>query len=114
MFDREKMEFAVDVQRRSCKLLRWLDTALEKGMSITEKEALRLAGEGATSEDVALATYGSQLLARVEGRSSGPAVLALWREFAWNKSGSPKKHFKLEAEAIMDAETRLKKKLISM
>ena len=39
----------------------------------------------------------------------GPAVLVLWRGFAWTKEGSPKKGFKLTAEMIIDSEKRLSK-----
>jgi hypothetical protein len=47
------------------------------------------------------------LLSRIKGISAGPAVLALWRGFAWTKQGSPKNDFKLSTEMIIDSEVRL-------
>jgi hypothetical protein len=58
-------------------------------------------------EDASLVAYGYDLLRREQGIASGPAVLALWRGFAWNESGSPKQGFRLKAESIVDAENRL-------
>ena len=58
-------------------------------------------------EDASLVAYGYDLLQREKGIANGPAVLALWRGFAWNESGSPKQGFRLKAEMIVDAENRL-------
>jgi hypothetical protein len=58
-------------------------------------------------EDASLVAYGYDLLRRENGIASGPAVLALWRSFAWNESGSPKPGFRLKANVIVDAENRL-------
>lgn len=60
-----------------------------------------------TSEAASLLAYGRDLLQRERGIANGPAVLARWRGFAWEESGSPKHHFRLTAEAIVDAEERL-------
>jgi hypothetical protein len=46
-------------------------------------------------------------LQREKGIANGPSVLALWRGFAWNESGSPKHGFRLKAKLIADAENRL-------
>lgn len=54
--------------------------------------------------DISMVTYGQQLVARTQGRSEGPAVLALWREIAWERTGAPKKNFQLEAADILAAE----------
>jgi hypothetical protein len=59
------------------------------------------------SIDAALATYGEQLLARCRGVRSSPAVLALWREFAWTRAGSPNHKFRLRAQDIIKAEQKL-------
>jgi hypothetical protein len=56
---------------------------------------------------VALATYGKELLRRCNGHSSGPAVLALWRQFAWKPSGSPDPNFELQASDILAAEQQV-------
>ena len=44
---------------------------------------------------------------REKGIAEGPAVLALWRSFAWNEAGSPKDGFRLKAELITASEKRL-------
>ncbi len=65
------------------------------------------AGAQALTEDtelreaVAMATYGHHLIRRIHGHSEGAALLVLWREFAWEESGSPKKAFRLNAEDIL-------------
>lgn len=51
-------------------------------------------------EDIALATWMGQLLRRLEGVTPGPAILALWRAFAWKPTGSPKKNFQLSPQRI--------------
>jgi hypothetical protein len=59
-----------------------------------------------SAADVTLLTYGHQLIERTHGRSVGPAVLALWREIAWDTT-APKKNFVLEADDIVRAEESL-------
>jgi hypothetical protein len=66
------------------------------------------------SRDAALVTYGAQLLRRCEGYTTGPAVLALWRQFAWTPGGSPRRGFELRAEDILAAEGRLRGALRGM
>lgn len=58
-------------------------------------------------ETVSLVTYAVDLLGRVKGIATGPAVLVLWRGFAWNREGSPKKSFKLSSDAIVASEQQL-------
>lgn len=55
-------------------------------------------------EQLALVAYGRDLLTRMAGGNVSPASLVLWRTFAWEKTGSPKKGFELEAETILAAE----------
>ena len=55
---------------------------------------------------MALLAYGQQLIERTQGRSVGPAVLALWREIAWTTT-APRKNFVLHAEDIVRAEESL-------
>jgi hypothetical protein len=43
----------------------------------------------------------------MHGFASGPEVLALWRGFAWTKSGKIKPKFKFDAELICAAEDHL-------
>lgn len=58
-------------------------------------------------EDASLVAYACDLWQREKGIANGPAVLALWRGFAWNETGSPKHGFRLRTSCIVDAEKRL-------
>lgn len=60
-----------------------------------------------TFVDASLVAYGVDLTERELGIANGPAVLALWRGFAWNELGSPKPRFQLSAAAILNAQSRL-------
>lgn len=62
----------------------------------------------ANGEATALLAYGHDLLQRLEAIANGPAVLALWRRFAWNASGSPKPKFRLSTKLILNAESELR------
>ena len=61
-------------------------------------------------EQVAIATWGAEMLRRSEFASQGEAVLILWREFAWD-SGRLKRDFRITARAICDAERRIVERL---
>ena len=58
-------------------------------------------------EALAMTTYGYDLLRRAQGAPSGPAVLHLWRSFAWVLGGGPKKKFRLNAVDICAAEQQI-------
>ena len=96
-------------KKRAAKLQRAAlqSVATANGLNLTESTATQLLSTDQTGEDAALVAYGRDLLLRVRGHATGPAVLALWRRFAWNRLGSPKPGFKLTAELILDAERRL-------
>jgi hypothetical protein len=69
--------------------------------------------DGELSRLTALAAYGKELLYRCQGQGqSGPAVLALWREFAWLPTGSPIPRFELQAQDIIHAERVLNETLL--
>lgn len=78
--------------------------AAERDRALPDEAADALVDDPALREPIALCAYGVQLLRRLEGHSAGPAVLALWRSFAWLPAGSPKKGYALTADAIVDAE----------
>lgn len=66
------------------------------------------------ARDLALATYGRELLRRAEFSSQGAGVLALWRTFAWERSTDPRRPywrpregFALTAAAILAAQEAL-------
>lgn len=56
--------------------------------------------------DAALSAYGLWLTRRLNGVSDGASLLALWREFAWEK-GKPRPKFEVTAGDVLDAERRL-------
>jgi len=58
--------------------------------------------------------YGHWLIRRLEGDTDGKAVLALWRQIAWKRTGSPIKDFQLRYEDFVDAEESLVAALRSM
>lgn len=93
--------------RRIRQLAVGLDVELAAG---AEDELLR---DPDIARDAAYSTYGRELVARLDGRIEGPAVLALWREFAWTTQGSPRKDFRLKARDILGAEARLVDRLRS-
>lgn len=55
----------------------------------------------------AYSTYGYWLLQRMDGYSDGVSLLALWREVAYEPSGSPIQNFKLKYENFVHAEAWL-------
>lgn len=57
--------------------------------------------------NASFSAYGAALLDRIKGVSDGPAVLALWRDFAWTRHGSSNREFKLKAKQIIDSEKAL-------
>ena len=79
----------------------------EEGFNVSNEAIARLLERSEQSRNAALASYGVELLRRIDGRTSGSATLALWREFAWSPKGSPIKGFKLEARAIKQAKGQL-------
>jgi hypothetical protein len=89
------------------------ELARETGVSCGDDEAGRLADDEAWREPLALATYGWRLLRRLEGEFDGPEVLALWRRFAWTRTGAPKRDFVLTAEAILGAEAEVVRRLVA-
>ncbi len=83
------------------------ELALENTVSLSPERAAALLHDPESRRELALATYGKELLRRCSGHSAGPAVLALWRQFAWKPTGSPIPNFELEASAILAAERHL-------
>ena len=85
--------------------LRWLAT--EAGVSLTESHIDELVDHPTLREAISLLAYGIDLLNRMKGVAAGPAVLALWRGFAWTLTGAPKPRFQLTTDAIIEGENRL-------
>ncbi len=78
--------------------------ALDLHLSVPESTLEALANAEETSGQVALLAYTTELLGRCAGRTSGPASLVLWRQFAWSPAGSPKPGFELRTDTILQAE----------
>ena len=81
--------------------------AIDNSISVTDNAISNLLDDDQHKHDASLVAYGYDLLQRLNGIANGPAVLALWRGFAWDKAGSPKHKFKLKPATIMDAEPSL-------
>ena len=81
--------------------------AAEHDVVLTEENINAMADDPSLREVVSLVTYGYDLLRRMKGIATGPAVLALWRGFAWLETGSPRHGFQLEVDAILDGEKKL-------
>ncbi|OYP30324.1 hypothetical protein [Rhodopirellula sp. MGV] len=61
--------------------------------------------------DASLIAYGFDLRKRIKGIATGPAILSLWRSFAWHESGSPNPEFELQAEMFVQAELQVRHRL---
>lgn len=94
------------LQRQYAKTL-----AAQDGLELPDQSFAALRNDPALAESMALATYGEQLLQRCRGSYEGATVLALWREFAWTRAGSPKKGFELQAGAIVGARDQLQREI---
>ena len=79
--------------------------------SLDQEQAEELIDSPDSAMEASLIAYGYQLVARTHGFSEGPAVLALWREIAWDQT-APKKNFQLEAENILSAQDSLAERLV--
>ena len=64
-----------------------------------------------TNKALAIATYAACLVKRMKGHKEGPAVLVLYREFAWHDKGGPIKNFKLKHPRVAKAMKALKQAL---
>jgi hypothetical protein len=80
------------------------DLAVEQGLRIEPAAMAAFLDDEALREPLAMVAWARELMRRSEGHVSGPAVLALWRGFAWTPEGSPKRNFRLEAADLLAAE----------
>lgn len=88
-----------------------IQLAFDCGHPIDENRAKAIVENAEVKEIAAIATYGERLISRMKGNIEGSALLALWREFAWNAEGSPRKNFKLDAQSILSCEAALAAKI---
>lgn len=86
---------------------RLLQLAQEEQRAVTDDVAQRIVEDPNTHVAAAYSTYGWWLIQRLQGESEGKAILALWREIAWEPTGTPIKGFKLRLEDFVEAEQTL-------
>jgi hypothetical protein len=81
--------------------------AQEEGIAVTTAAVAEVVRNDDTRRAAAYSAYGYWLIRRLDGHTDGPAVLALWREIAWNRAGSPIRGFRLRYGDVADAEESL-------
>ncbi len=86
---------------------RILQLAQEEHRSVTAETAERIGEDPKTRVAAAYSAYGWWLIQRMQGVSEGKAILALWREIAWEPTGTPIKGFKLCVADFVEAEQSL-------
>lgn len=82
-----------------------IQLGIDFGAKLDESRAETIVSDN--GETTALLAYGHDLIQRLNATANGSAVLALWRRFAWNSSGSPKPKFRLTAKMILNVESEL-------
>lgn len=78
--------------------------AREEGIAATDAAVVAIVRGDETRRSAGYSAYGHWLIRRLEGDTDGTAVLALWREIAWKRTGSPIQNFRLRYEAFVAAE----------
>ena len=78
--------------------------AREEGIVAPDSAAAAVVAGDETRRSAAYSAYGYWLIRRLDGNTDGAAVLALWREIAWKRTGSPIHGFRLRHEDIVAAE----------
>ncbi len=81
--------------------------ASEEEIGVTDSAVVAIVRSDETRRSAAYSAYGYWLIRRLEGDTDGTAVLALWREIAWKRTGSPIKNFQLRFKDFIDAEELL-------
>jgi len=81
--------------------------ANEEKIAVSDAAIADIVESDKTRRSAAYSAYGYWLIKRLEGDTDGPAVLALWREIAWKRTGSPIKNFRLQYKDFVDAEELL-------
>lgn len=99
---REDKERAHKLRIRRMEML-----AREEGLPSFELRIRESLADDSCRLQASFSAYGAALLDRIKGISDGPAVLALWRDFAWTRHGSPNRDFKLKTKHIIDSEKAL-------
>jgi hypothetical protein len=100
-------------KRRAGELMaeRMITLGKEHGIEVASEQVEAFMNDEAKRRKAAYSTYGHWLIRRLDGQSEGPALLALWREMAWKRSGSPIQGFELRLKDFIQAEADLIKDL---
>lgn len=86
---------------------RVLELAQEEGVATDWELATGIVQNVETRRAAGYSAYGYWMIRRLEGLSPGTPGLALWREIAWTKAGSPIQKFKVEFKDFVKAEELL-------
>jgi hypothetical protein len=78
--------------------------AREEGIEASDSAVEAVVLSDVTRRLSAYSTYGYWLIRRLDGDTDGTSILALWREIAWKRTGSPILSFRLRYEDIVEAE----------
>lgn len=81
--------------------------AAEDDLDVDEATVRTWLEDADRRRSMAFSAYGASLVDRVRGATDGPSTLALWREIAWNRQGSPIKEFRLARADFLEAERHL-------
>jgi hypothetical protein len=93
-------------KEHAVKLIRAMlrDRAAARGKPLDDATLTRLASDNALREPLAMTAWSIELLRRLDGYVAGPAVLVLWRMFAWSPLGSPVPNFELRLDDLLAAD----------
>jgi hypothetical protein len=96
-------------KRRALALMtaRTVSLGAEHGIVIDEGTATSYLDDPDLRRAMGYSAYGKSLLERLRGETEGPAVLALWREIAWTRTGAPIKDFRLDVDDFVASEQHL-------
>ena len=103
-------------KRRAIEMMeeRVVQLATEERLNTSRERCAALVCDPAMRRSAAYSAYGCSLIDRLSGNAEGPAILALWREIAWTRMGSPIQGFTLRSEDFAGAEMELIQRLSTM
>ncbi len=105
---RPKKVFSVDKKRAETLKRQYLEQlAIDNGLEVSDSQLGGIMANDDLSRAAALCAYLSEVFRRCSDLPSGPESLALWRQFAWNLTGSPIKGFKLRTKDVLSAQAAL-------
>lgn len=81
--------------------------ALEEKLRVTRERAEQIVASPTIRRAAGFSAYGHWLIKRLDGLTDGKSILALWREIAWLRTGSPIARFVLKYDDFVAAEKAL-------